>query len=135
MIQQPFLTGLWELMFSRMETDRFILFQDAGKFVGQENQRAMEFSINLIPGNTFRKGAHMFDERKMIDVKSSNIKSVAYVEETMKLYIKFHTKKIYVYSKVPRIIYTSLMISDSKGGFFAGNIKKHFDCEPYMGLN
>lgn len=77
----------------------------------------------------------MFDENKMIDVKSSNIKSVSYDEERAKLYIKFHTKKIYVYSKVPRLKYTELMLSDSKGSFFASHIKKQFDCEPYMGLN
>jgi len=91
--------------------------------------------MNTIPENTYRKDGCMFDERKMIDVKSTNIKSVAYVEEAMKLYIKFHTKKVYVYSKVPRIKYTELMLSDSKGNFFASHIKKQFDCEPYMGLN
>jgi len=77
----------------------------------------------------------MFDERNMIDVKSSNIKAVAYDESSMKLYIKFHTKKVYVYSKVPRITYTGLMVSDSKGSFFASHVKKQFDCELYTGLN
>lgn len=60
-------------------------------------------------------------------VKSSNIDSVGYENEN--LYIQYQSGAIYKYKNVPKIIYESLMDSDSKGRYMNSSIKTKFEYE------
>lgn len=57
-------------------------------------------------------------------VKSSNIESVGYENEN--LYIQYQSGTIYKYKNVPKVIYESLMDSDSKGRFMNSEIKNKY---------
>lgn len=57
-------------------------------------------------------------------VKSSNIDSVGYENEN--LYIQYQSGIIYKYKNVPKVIYESLMDSDSKGRFMNSEIKNKY---------
>ena len=57
-------------------------------------------------------------------VKSSNIDSVGYENEN--LYIQYQSGAIYKYKNVPKVIYESLMDSDSKGRFMNSEIKNKY---------
>jgi hypothetical protein len=61
-------------------------------------------------------------KRKKIE-GSSNIAEVGYQEETLTLQIKFKHGGIYNYSPITEFGYQSLIQAESKGGFFAQNIK------------
>ena len=58
-----------------------------------------------------------------IPVKSSNIDSIGYDENTSTLEIEFLNNSIYQYFDVPQHIYQGLMQADSQGQFLAQNIK------------
>lgn len=58
-----------------------------------------------------------------IEVKSSNIASVGYDENTITLEVEFLNNSVYQYFEVPLHIYKSLMQADSHGQFLAQNIK------------
>lgn len=60
-------------------------------------------------------------------VKSSNIDSVGYENEN--LYIQYQSGTIYKYKNVPKVIYESLMDSDSKGRYMNSSIKTKFEYE------
>jgi len=60
-------------------------------------------------------------------VKSSNIDSVGYENEN--LYIQYQSGAIYKYKNVPKVIYESLMDSDSKGRYMNSSIKTKFEYE------
>lgn len=70
---------------------------------------------------------------KMCKVESSNIREIGYDSE--KLYVVFKPKKstteisMYVYSNVDEKLFKCFLDSDSKGKFFATNIKGKFDYE------
>lgn len=57
-------------------------------------------------------------------VKSSNIDSVGYENEN--LYIQYQSGAIYKYKNVPKVIYESLIDSDSKGRFMNSEIKNKY---------
>ena len=57
-------------------------------------------------------------------VKSSNIDSVGYENEN--LYIQYQSGVIYKYKNVPKVIYESLIDSDSKGRFMNSEIKNKY---------
>lgn len=61
---------------------------------------------------------------KLRKVKSSNIESVGYENEN--LYIQYQSGAIYKYKNVPKVIYESLIDSDSKGRFMNSKIKNKY---------
>ena len=61
------------------------------------------------------------------EVESKTINAVAYDESERMLYIRFKGGSEYAYKDVPELIVRHLMSSESKGTFFAKNIK---DCFP-----
>ena len=61
------------------------------------------------------------------EVESKTINAVAYDDPERMLYVRFKGGSEYVYQGVPELIVRHLMSSESKGTFFAKNIK---DCFP-----
>lgn len=57
----------------------------------------------------------------LFSVLSSNLSKVGYENGT--LYIEFHSGGFYRYSDVPEYVYRELMSAESKGKYFAKNIK------------
>lgn len=60
---------------------------------------------------------------EMTKVESSNIEAIGY--ETDVLYIQFKTGDLYSYSPVTEEMYNELMAAESKGKYFAANIKRN----------
>lgn len=65
----------------------------------------------------------------MKNVKSSNIKSIGFVNKTKTLLIEFLNKRTYKYLNVPKEIYNEFLSSESKGKFFNSKIKNVFSFE------
>ena len=64
----------------------------------------------------------------MTQVESTLIKEVGYDAATQVLTITFVGEEgTYEYQKVPESVYTELMAAESKGSFFAKNIKGKFE--------
>ena len=61
-----------------------------------------------------------------MDISSSTIKAVVYNSDTRNLFIRFQTGAEWVYEGVPSLIFDHFMKSESKGQFFAKNIKDAF---------
>ncbi len=61
-------------------------------------------------------------------VRSSNIRSVGYDQETRVLEIEFHDGGVYQYSNVPETLYQGLMQAVSKGSYFHNRIKDRYPC-------
>ena len=59
-------------------------------------------------------------------VESSDLASVGYDERRLVLEIEFRSGGIYRYHEVPKETYSGLMGSQSKGRFFAKNIRGQF---------
>lgn len=59
---------------------------------------------------------------KMYDVVSTNVNRVGYDRAGKKLVVKFNSDQVYIYSGVPREIYTGLRKSESIGVFLHENI-------------
>jgi len=57
-------------------------------------------------------------------VKSKNLKSVGYDEESMTLQVEFHRGGIYDYYPITSEGYMNLMNAPSKGQYFESRIKK-----------
>lgn len=55
------------------------------------------------------------------DVESSNLAAVAYANE--ELFVRFKNKNVFRYDRVPQEVYDGLINADSKGSYFAQNIK------------
>ena len=67
---------------------------------------------------------------EMYPVKSSNIAEVGYDKPSKTLRIRFHDRNlVYDYSPVPASIYALLMLSKSKGSFFAEEIRPIFKAQ------
>ena len=64
---------------------------------------------------------------KMDPVKSSNIEAIGYNKATESLVIRFRNKSEYLYPKVPKATYDSIMASESKGSFFHTEIKQKYE--------
>lgn len=62
-------------------------------------------------------------------VKSSDLASVGYDAKIRVLEIEFHSGGIYRYHEVPREIFERLLAAESKGRFFAGQIRNRFRFE------
>jgi hypothetical protein len=60
------------------------------------------------------------------EVKSSNIQAIGYDKESKKLHVRFTGGNVYEYTAVPQELFESFFTSESKGKFFAVNIKGHF---------
>jgi hypothetical protein len=63
------------------------------------------------------------------EVESSSIKTVSYDKVEQKLWIRFQNDNLYEYRDVEKSIVDGLLEADSKGLFFANNIKSHYDFE------
>lgn len=66
-------------------------------------------------------------EIKWIEVESSNLDKLSYNQAEQKLYVKFKQRKAeeyYVYEDVDVVTFNALMVSESKGKFFAQEIRK-----------
>jgi hypothetical protein len=57
-------------------------------------------------------------------VKSSNLQSVGYDEETRILEVEFKNGDVYQYLNVPVSIFTGLLSATSKGSYFDTYVKK-----------
>lgn len=60
-------------------------------------------------------------------VQSSSVETIGYDAETGELHVSFKGTGKYVYQRVPKHVYESLMISGSKGNFLHHNIKGNFE--------
>lgn len=61
-------------------------------------------------------------------VTSSNIEAIGYDAETGSLHIRFlKSGKTYVYGNVPSFVFDELMRVDSKGTYFAREIKGRYE--------
>ena len=64
-------------------------------------------------------------EKKMIDVVSSNIKSIGYDLKTENLFVKFNNNSLYLYIDVPKKIYVDFLDASSKGKYHHEFIKSY----------
>lgn len=60
----------------------------------------------------------------MIQVTSSMIRSIGYMDESSELYVEFTNKDVYKYFDVAKSVFESLLSAESVGKFFDANIKK-----------
>lgn len=60
-------------------------------------------------------------------VQSKSVKTIGYDEETGELHVTFHGTGRYVYQGVPKYVYESLMMSESKGNFLHHQIKRNYE--------
>jgi len=67
------------------------------------------------------------DAMDRIPVKSSNIRSVGYEEDSSTLEIEFNSGSIYRYLDVPESEYEGLMDAGSKGRYLNRNIKGRYE--------
>lgn len=65
-------------------------------------------------------------------VNSTAITDIEYEDQHGKLYVRFVDGERYVYVGVPGEVHRSFLDADSKGGFFAEEIR---DCYPYNKLD
>lgn len=59
-------------------------------------------------------------------VRSSNILSIGYEQETKTLEVEFHSGDVYQYSGVPEAVYQALMQAASKGSYLHNHIKGRY---------
>jgi hypothetical protein len=64
-----------------------------------------------------------------VPVESSVFKSAAYRSDERQLYLRFHHGDIYRYFGFPPQLYDEFLVADSKGGYFARNIRNRFRYE------
>ena len=68
-----------------------------------------------------------------ISVESSNLKGVFYDAKEKKLFVKFKNDSLYSYEDVPKFVYKDLMNAESKGLYFANNIRGKYAYENITG--
>lgn len=61
-----------------------------------------------------------------IRVRSSNLRSIGYLELDQLLEVEFLTGSIYQYFNVPSCVYEALMNARSHGSYLNANIKDHY---------
>jgi hypothetical protein len=67
---------------------------------------------------------------EMIEVQSSNIHSIGYLESEAKLFVKFKDyPKIYQYDCVPPVVWLGLKFSQSKGRYLKTQVIPYFRCK------
>lgn len=59
---------------------------------------------------------------KLYNVISSNVNRIGYDRTSKNLVVKFNSDQVYIYSNVPREIYTGLRKAESVGVFLHENI-------------
>jgi len=59
-------------------------------------------------------------------VRSSNIRSIGYEQETKTLEVEFHSGDVYQYSGVTETAYQGLMQAASKGSYLHNHIKNKY---------
>ena len=67
-----------------------------------------------------------FNDREFEPVESSNIKGMAYDEETKSLFIIFKTNSVYQYLDVPQALYEDFKNAESKGRFLNFYIRGNY---------
>jgi len=63
-----------------------------------------------------------------VPVRSSNIKSIGYDEETKVLEVEFHDGSVYQYYSVPASVHQGLMAAASHGNYFHNHIRDEYRC-------
>ena len=63
-----------------------------------------------------------------VPVRSSNIKSIGYDEETKVLEVEFHDGSVYQYYSVPASVHQGLMAAASHGNYFHKHIRDEYRC-------
>lgn len=66
---------------------------------------------------------------KMIDVNSSNVRSVGYDESSATLIIRFSNNTMYIYKGVPIVEFEGLINAPSIGSYLHRNIKSLYPYE------
>ena len=61
-----------------------------------------------------------------VSVDSSVFASATYRRDKRQLFLRFHSGKVYRYFEFPPGAYDELLAAESKGGYFAGNIRGKF---------
>ena len=64
-----------------------------------------------------------------VSVDSSVFTSAAYRSDQRQLYLRFHHADIYRYFEFPPQLYDEFLVADSKGRYFARNIRNQFRYE------
>lgn len=64
-----------------------------------------------------------------IEVKSSNLAAIAYVEQTEQLLVQFASGSVYSYDDVPLQVFEDFKAADSKGKFLNEHIKGDYHYE------
>jgi len=65
----------------------------------------------------------------MIDIESTVVKTVDYLYEKGELIIRLQNGTLYRYFNVEPDCVCEFLFAQSKGAFFANEIKPHYDCE------
>lgn len=60
---------------------------------------------------------------EMVPCKSSNIEAVGHNPTRLELFVQFTNGELWKYRGVPSTVFGQLLVAESKGGFFAKNIK------------
>lgn len=63
---------------------------------------------------------------ELVPVESSNIDAVGYDPSTQVLLVRFKGNTLYGYSDVPAWVHTQFVKAESKGQYFAKNVKNKF---------
>ena len=66
---------------------------------------------------------------KRTSVRSSNLVSVGYDENSQTLEVEFKEGRVYRYFNVPMSVYIALMAASSVGSYHAANIKEKYKYE------
>lgn len=66
---------------------------------------------------------------KMIDVESSNVKSVGYDEENKNIHIELISGECYMYKNVPKKVFEDLLLAASIGSYINRYLKDSYDLE------
>jgi len=64
-----------------------------------------------------------------VSVESSVFTSAAYRSDRRQLYLRFHHGDIYRYFEFPPQLYDEFLLADSKGRYFAHNIRNRYRYE------
>ena len=76
--------------------------------------------------NIYTQWASPVDKEAEIPVKSSNLKTVCYIDDRRILQVRFRSGRVYHYLDVPKVEYHRLMNSPSLGSYLHAYIKCRF---------
>ena len=72
---------------------------------------------------------HVSNAVEWVPLKSSVFTSAAYLAGERQLYLRFHAGDIYCYFECPRSVYKAFLTAESKGRYFAHQIRNGFRYE------